>query len=134
MRAVVEQVIQTASRVLEGELEGREAVTILATLSRDAVTAGETLSRTDPNRAATYQELLAAIIRELEVRGGRSDDRPSSHDVGMSMGERPAAARHAAEGRGDDGRASERSRYLCAVAEDLAKVQRALAGPGIRPS
>lgn len=95
MRAVVEQVIRTASRVLEGELEGREAVTILATLSRDAVTAGEKLRWADPERAATYQELLAALIQELEARS---------------------------DGNGDD----EQARYVVAVAQDLAKVQRSL--------
>lgn len=106
MRAVVEQVIQTASKVLEGELEGREAVTILATLSRDAGTAAEALRRTEPERAATYRTLLGAIIQELETR---SD---SGADVATTPG---------------GGRQDERSRYLSAVAQDLAKVQRSLA-------
>lgn len=101
MRAVVEQVIQTASKVLEGKLEGQEAVTILATLSRDAAASGEQLRQTDPDRAATYGELLAALIGELR---SRSDD-----------SERPD---------GDNRDAG--SHYLAAVADDLAKVRRSL--------
>ena len=68
MRVAVEQVIQTASKVLEGEFTAREAVTILATLTREAVPGARELRRTDPGRADSYRELIVAIGRELRRR------------------------------------------------------------------
>ena len=76
MRVAVEQVIQTASKVLEGELTAREAITILATLTREAVPAARALRDTDPDRADSYRELILVIGRELRSRAdGRPDAR-----------------------------------------------------------
>ena len=72
MRVAVEQVIQTASKVLRGEFTAREAITILATLTREAVPAARELRDTDPDRADTYRELILVIGRELR---GRADER-----------------------------------------------------------
>lgn len=74
MRVAVEQVIRTASKVLEGEYTGREAITILATLTREAVPAARELRDTDPDRADSYRELILVIGRELRSRADESDD------------------------------------------------------------
>ena len=74
MRVVVEQVIQTATKVVDGGLTGREACTVLATLTREAVPAARRLRATDPDRAATYRELILALGRELRSRERTSDD------------------------------------------------------------
>jgi hypothetical protein len=75
VRVAVEQVIQTASKLLRGEFTAREAITILATLTREAVPAARELRATDPDRADTYRELILVIGREL--RGG-ADERPDA--------------------------------------------------------
>ncbi len=75
MRVAVEQVIQTASKVLRREFTAREAVTILATLTRDAVPAALQVRATDPDRADTYRELILVIGRELR---GRADEGPDA--------------------------------------------------------
>jgi hypothetical protein len=72
--AAVEQVIQTATKVLAGELTAREAFTILVTLTREAVPAARELRKTDPDRAAAYKELIFAIGRELRRREVGSDE------------------------------------------------------------
>ena len=69
----MEEVIQTASKVLRGEFTAREAITILATLTREAVPAARELRASDPDRADTYRELILVIGRELR---GRADERP----------------------------------------------------------
>jgi hypothetical protein len=74
VRVAVEQVIQTATRVLDGGLAPREAVTVLATLTREAVPAARELRAADPDRAATYRELILALGRELRRREPTSDD------------------------------------------------------------
>jgi hypothetical protein len=74
VRVAVEQVIQTASKVLEGEFTAREAVTILATLTGEAERAAVELRDTDPDRAGSYRELLLVIGRELRGRAHRGDD------------------------------------------------------------
>jgi hypothetical protein len=75
VRVAVEQVIQTASKVLGGGLTAREAITILATLTREAVPAARELRATDPDRADKYRELILVIGRELR---GRADKRPDA--------------------------------------------------------
>jgi hypothetical protein len=74
VRAPVEQVIQTASKVLEGEFTAREAITILATLTREAVPAARELRATDPDRADAYRELILVIGRELRGRANERAD------------------------------------------------------------
>ncbi len=74
MRAAVEQVIQTTTTVLKGQLSPREAVTILATLTRDAVPAARALRAGDPDQADAYRELILAIGRELRRREQTSDE------------------------------------------------------------
>jgi hypothetical protein len=75
MSAEVEQVVQTATSVLRGQLTAREAVTILATLARDAVPAARAVRSADPARADTYHELILAVGRELR-RAEEADDDP----------------------------------------------------------
>jgi len=75
VRVAVEQVIQTASKVLGGGLTAREAITILATLTREAVPAARDLRASDPDRADSYRELILVIGRELR---GRADERPDA--------------------------------------------------------
>jgi hypothetical protein len=79
VRAPVEQVIQTASKVLEGEFTAREAITILATLTREAVPAARELRANDPDRADTYKELILVIGRELR---GRANERADARHLG----------------------------------------------------
>jgi len=74
VRVVVEQVIQTATKVLDGGLTAREAFTVLATLTREAVPAARGLRESDPDRAATYHELILALGQELRRRERTSDD------------------------------------------------------------
>lgn len=74
MRVAVEQVIQTASKVLEGGFTAREAITILATLTREAESSARELRDTDPDRADAYRELILAIGRELRRRADERDD------------------------------------------------------------
>ena len=71
----MEQVNQTASKVLGGGLTAREAITILATLTREAVPAARDLRASDPDRADSYRELILVIGRELR---GRADERPDA--------------------------------------------------------
>jgi hypothetical protein len=78
VRVAVEQVIQTASKLLRGEFTAREAITILATLTREAVPAARELRATDPDRADTYRELILVIGRELR---GRADERPDARHL-----------------------------------------------------
>jgi hypothetical protein len=78
VRVAVEEVIQTASRLLRGEFTAREAITILATLTREAVPAARELRATDPDRADTYRELILVIGRELR---GRPDERPDARHL-----------------------------------------------------
>jgi hypothetical protein len=81
VRVVVEQVIQTATRVLDGGLTAREAITVLATLTREAVPAARDLRETDPDRAATYRELILALGQELRRREQTSDEPRHLHAV-----------------------------------------------------
>lgn len=74
VRAVVENVIQTATKVVDGGLAAREAFTVLATLTREAVPAARRLRETDPDRAAAYRELILALGRELRRREQTSDE------------------------------------------------------------
>jgi hypothetical protein len=78
VRVAVEQVIQTASKVLQGEFTAREAITILATLTREAEPAARELRDTDPDRADAYRELILVIGRELR---GRADDCDDARDL-----------------------------------------------------
>ena len=71
---MVEQVIQTATKVLDGGLTAREAVTVFATLTREAVPAARRLCAADPDRAATYRELILALGQELRRRERMSDE------------------------------------------------------------
>ncbi|MDQ3569467.1 MAG: hypothetical protein M3450_00625 [Actinomycetota bacterium] len=74
MRAAVDQVVQTATTVLKGQLTAREAVTILATLTREAVLAARQLRATEPEQADTYRELILAIGRELRRTEQESEE------------------------------------------------------------
>lgn len=74
VRVVVEQVIQTATKVAEGQLTAREAITILATLTPQAVAAARELRETERDRAVAYRELILAIGRELRRHQPRSDE------------------------------------------------------------
>jgi hypothetical protein len=76
VQVVVDQVIQTATKVLDGRLTAREAFTVLATLTREALPAARQLRTADPDRAATYRELILALGRELRSRERTSDDPP----------------------------------------------------------
>ena len=79
MRVAVEQVIHTASKVVRGEFTAREAITILATLTREAESAARELRDTDPDRADSYRELILVIGRELRAR---ADERPDARHLG----------------------------------------------------
>jgi hypothetical protein len=74
VRVAVEQVIQTASKVVEGQFTAREAVTILATLTREAEPAARELRHTDPDRADSYRELILVIGQELRSRADERAD------------------------------------------------------------
>jgi hypothetical protein len=74
VRAPVEQVIQTATKVLDGERTCREAITILATLTHVAVPAARQLRQSDPDRANAYRELILVLGRELRSRESASDE------------------------------------------------------------
>ena len=74
MRVAIEQVIQTASKVLEGEYTAREAITILATLTPQAELAALELRHADPDRADAYRELILVIGRELRARADQRAD------------------------------------------------------------
>ena len=74
----MEQVIQTASKVLRGDFTAREAITILATLTREAVPAARKLRASDPDRADAYRELILVIGRELR---GRADECPDARHL-----------------------------------------------------
>lgn len=74
MRVAVQQVIQTATRVVEGRLTPREAVTILATMTREALPAARQLRRQEPDAADTYRELVVAVGRELRRLEATSDE------------------------------------------------------------
>jgi hypothetical protein len=74
VRAAVEQVVQAATAVLTGRLMPREAVTIVATLTRDAVRAARELRASEPERADAYRELILVIGRELRRTEPTSDE------------------------------------------------------------
>jgi hypothetical protein len=74
VRVVLDQVIQTAMKVTEGQLTAREGITILATLTPQAVAAARELRETERDRAVAYRELILAIGRELRRHQPRSDE------------------------------------------------------------
>ena len=55
-------------------LTAREGVTVLATLTREAVPSARRLRAADPDRAATYRELILALGQELRRRERTSDE------------------------------------------------------------
>ncbi|HET6687169.1 MAG TPA: hypothetical protein VFH02_11660 [Jiangellaceae bacterium] len=65
MRVVLDQVIQTAMKVAEGQLTAREGITILATLTPQALAAARELRESERDRAVAYRELILAIGGEL---------------------------------------------------------------------
>jgi hypothetical protein len=73
----VEVVIQTSSGVLESRFAPREAVTLLATQTPQAISAAKRLAQSDPERAGTYASVLRAIGRELRSRA-EHDERPGA--------------------------------------------------------
>ena len=75
MRAAVEQVVQAATTVLKGQLTPREGVTILASLTRDALGAARELRATEPEQADVYRELILDIGRELRHTEETRDER-----------------------------------------------------------
>jgi hypothetical protein len=87
VRVAVEQVIQTATKVVDGGLAAREAVTVLATLTREAVPAARELREADPDRAATYRELILALGQELRRLEPTSDDPRHLHAVTEDLAE-----------------------------------------------
>lgn len=64
----LQDVVQTATQMLGGQLAPREAVTILSTLARDALPEARQLRHDDPGRADDYRELLMTISGELRTR------------------------------------------------------------------
>lgn len=74
MRVEIDQVIQTATGVAAGQLSPREAVTILATVTREATSAARELRSADPEQAQAYHELIVAIGRELRRREQDASD------------------------------------------------------------
>ena len=70
----MQQVIQTATKVVDGRLTPREAVTILATLTRDALPAARLLRQQEPEVAETYRQLVVAVGRELRRQEATSDE------------------------------------------------------------
>jgi hypothetical protein len=71
----VELVIETTCGVLEGRFAPREAVTLLATQTPQAVSAARRLGRSDPDKAGSYASVLRAIGRELRDRA-EQDEHP----------------------------------------------------------
>jgi hypothetical protein len=69
----VELVIQTSSGVLEGRFAPREAVTLLATQTPQAISAAKRLGLNDPERASNYASVLRAIGRELRNRAEQAE-------------------------------------------------------------
>ncbi|MDZ7675629.1 MAG: hypothetical protein U5K30_11245 [Acidimicrobiales bacterium] len=70
----VEDVVQTATLAVAGQLAPREAVTILSTQARDALPDARRLRRDDPGRADDYRHLLTTISDELGVGQPDSDE------------------------------------------------------------
>ncbi len=66
--------MQTATSLLAHRLAPREAVTILATQSPQAVGAAPALARADPDRARTYAALLTSLAGDLGAERERCDD------------------------------------------------------------
>lgn len=81
----VQDVLQTATQLLGGQLAPREAVTILSTMARDAVPEARRLRRDDPGRADDYRELLATISGELRTREGDSTEPAMLRAVGDEL-------------------------------------------------
>jgi hypothetical protein len=87
VRVAVEQVIQTATKVVDGGLTAREAITVLATLTREAVPAARDLRASDPDRAAAYRELILALGQELRRLEPASDEPRHVHAVTDDLAE-----------------------------------------------
>ncbi len=82
VRAAVEQVVQAATTVLKGQLTPREGVTILATLTRDALAAARELRATEPEQADVYRELITGHRPRAAADGAderRATVRPRPH-------------------------------------------------------
>jgi hypothetical protein len=75
VRAAVDQVVQAATTVLKGRLTPREGVTILATLTQDALAAARELRATEPEQADVYRELILVVGRELRQTEQTSNER-----------------------------------------------------------
>ncbi len=73
----LQDVVQTATRTVGGQLAPREAVTILSTMVRDALPEARRLRLDDPGRADDFRQLLLTINDELRAR------QPDSPEPGM---------------------------------------------------
>ena len=71
----MDQVVQAATTVLKGRLTPREGVTILATLTQDALAAARELRASEPEQADVYRELILVIGRELRQTEQTSNER-----------------------------------------------------------
>jgi hypothetical protein len=83
---VLDEVVRTATQVLERRRSAREAVTILATLTREAEKTARDLRRSEPERAAAYRDLVLAIETELRRRAAASDEPPQVRAVVDDLG------------------------------------------------
>lgn len=90
----VEDVVQTATRTVAGQLAPREAVTILSTQARHALPDARRLCRDAPGKADDYRELLTSISDELGVRQPDSDEPELLGEIVDNLAE----VRHALEG------------------------------------
>jgi hypothetical protein len=83
---ILDEVVRTATQVLEGSRSAREAVTILATLTREAEKAAGDLRRSEPERAVTYRDLVLTIVTELRRREAANDEPPQVRAVVDDLG------------------------------------------------
>lgn len=70
----VQDVVQTATQALVGQLAPREAVTILSTQARDALAEARQLRGRDPGRADDYRDLLTTVTEELRAQRADSSE------------------------------------------------------------
>lgn len=90
-RVAVELVVQTATSLVAHRLAPREAVTILASQSPQAMGAAPALAGADPERARTYAALLTSLAGDLGAQLAACDDPADLRAVVEDLG-RVAAA------------------------------------------
>jgi len=81
MQVAIDEVMQAATKVVDGEMTALDAVPILRPLTRDAVPAALALRKADPSEADDYHKLVLGVGRSLRSQVSGSTEAASLNAV-----------------------------------------------------